>query len=57
MTRSVGIDLGTTYSAVAILRDTGEPEILPNRDGESITPSVVLFQSFDGRALLGRRTG
>jgi molecular chaperone DnaK (HSP70) len=49
MTRSVGIDLGTTYSAVAILRDTGEPEILPNRDGENITPSVVLFQSFGGR--------
>jgi len=49
MSRAVGIDLGTTYSAVAILRDTGEPEVLPNRDGENITPSVVLFQAFDGR--------
>lgn len=49
MGRTVGIDLGTTYSAVAILRETGEPEILPNRDGEDITPSVVLFQSYDGR--------
>lgn len=49
MSRAVGIDLGTTYSAVAILRDTGEPEVLANRDGENITPSVVLFQAFDGR--------
>ncbi|HEY4225761.1 MAG TPA: Hsp70 family protein [Pseudolysinimonas sp.] len=48
MTRAIGIDLGTTYSAVAILRDSGEVEILPNRDGEDITPSVVLFQSNGG---------
>lgn len=45
MSKAVGIDLGTTYSAVAILRETGEPEILPNRDGEDITPSVVLIQA------------
>lgn len=43
--RAVGIDLGTTYSAVAVLRQTGDPEILPNRDGEDITPSVVLIQA------------
>jgi molecular chaperone DnaK (HSP70) len=49
MSRAVGIDLGTTYSAVGILRDTGEAEILSNRDGEDITPSVVLFQEFDGK--------
>ncbi|UVJ38041.1 Hsp70 family protein [Arthrobacter sp. CJ23] len=49
MGRAIGIDLGTTYSAVAVLRPSGEPEILPNRDGEEITPSVVLFQNFDGR--------
>lgn len=49
MPRAVGIDLGTTYSAVALLSGTGDPKILPNRDGESITPSVVLFQAFDGR--------
>ncbi|GAB3404971.1 Hsp70 family protein [Flindersiella endophytica] len=40
---SVGIDLGTTYSAVARVGELGKPEILPNRDGENITPSVVLF--------------
>lgn len=45
MARAIGIDLGTTYSAVAILLDSGEVQILPNRDGEDITPSVVLFQA------------
>jgi len=44
MGRLVGIDLGTTYSAVAIVGTTGKPEIVPNREGERITPSVVLFQ-------------
>jgi Hsp70 protein len=41
--RSVGIDLGTTYSAVARMNAHGRPEVLANRDGENITPSVVLF--------------
>lgn len=45
MIRAVGIDLGTTYSAIAVLRESGDAEVLPNRDGENITPSVVLFQS------------
>ncbi|HEX9307636.1 MAG TPA: Hsp70 family protein, partial [Anaeromyxobacter sp.] len=36
----VGIDLGTTNSLVAILRD-GRPEIVPNRSGRRMTPSVV----------------
>jgi molecular chaperone DnaK len=40
---AVGIDLGTTYSAVAIMGPAGKPEILSNRDGERITPSVVFF--------------
>jgi molecular chaperone DnaK len=44
MARLIGIDLGTTYSAVAIVGTTGKPEIVPNREGERITPSVVLFQ-------------
>ncbi|NUU13756.1 Hsp70 family protein [Curtobacterium pusillum] len=49
MMSAVGIDLGTTYSAVAVLGDDGQPRILVNRDGDPITPSVVLFQSFDGQ--------
>jgi molecular chaperone DnaK len=44
MGRIIGIDLGTTYSAVAVMGSTGKPEIVPNREGERITPSVVLFQ-------------
>lgn len=41
--RTVGIDLGTTYSALAALNAVGQPEIIPNSDGERLTPSVVLF--------------
>ena len=39
----VGIDLGTTFSAVAAVNRYGRAEIIPNREGERITPSVVLF--------------
>ena len=46
MKTAIGIDLGTTYSAVAIMQD-GKPTILPNVEGQNITPSVVLFPSTD----------
>lgn len=39
---AIGIDLGTTYSAIAHVND-GEPELIPNREGERVTPSVLLF--------------
>jgi molecular chaperone DnaK len=39
----VGIDLGTTYSAIATLDERGQPTTLPNRDGDLLTPSAVLF--------------
>ncbi len=42
--RVVGIDLGTTFSAIATINKYGRPEILANRDGEEITPSVVMFE-------------
>lgn len=48
MSQAIGIDLGTTNSAVAVLKPTGKPEVLKNQEGEPITPSVVLFQDFDG---------
>lgn len=54
MTNFVGIDLGTTFSAVARLNSIGKPEIVPNSEGERITPSVVYFPSEDpGRPLIG----
>src|SRR5262249_49483924 len=48
----VGIDLGTTFSAIATLDDQGHPVTLPNRDGEMLTPSAVFLD--DGNAVVGR---
>ena len=45
---AIGIDLGTTNSAVSVVRPTGVPEVLRNKEGDTVTPSVVLFQSFGG---------
>ena len=47
MSNFVGIDLGTTFSAIARLNSIGKPEIVPNADGERITPSIVYFPSDD----------
>ncbi len=41
--KAVGIDLGTTFSAVAHIDAYGKPQIIPNSESERITPSVVLF--------------
>jgi molecular chaperone DnaK len=43
MSKIVGIDLGTTFSALAILNSIGKPEIVPNSDGDRLTPSVIFF--------------
>jgi molecular chaperone DnaK len=43
MGKAVGIDLGTTYSAVAYVDEFGKPVILKNADGQITTPSVVFF--------------
>ena len=41
MSAFVGIDLGTSYSCIAYIDNTGRPQVIPNKDGENITPSVV----------------
>jgi molecular chaperone DnaK len=45
----IGIDLGTTFSAVATLDETGRPSIVHNQEGQNITPSCV---SLDGPQLV-----
>ena len=49
---AVGIDLGTTFSAVACVGADGEPRILPNSSGEHTTPSVVAVAE-DGSVVCG----
>ena len=48
----IGIDLGTTRSAMAAIQD-GEPKILENNEGERITPSIVAFD--DEERLVGKQ--
>jgi molecular chaperone DnaK len=46
----IGIDLGTTYSAVATL-DQGRPVIIPSRAGARLTPSVIGFTAMGDRVV------
>lgn len=52
MGRIIGIDLGTTNSAVAVM-EGGQPVVIPNPEGARTTPSVVAF-SKDGERLVGQ---
>jgi len=47
----VGIDLGTTFSALAALNTIGKPEIVPNAEGERITPSAICFDEDDAQII------
>ncbi|TML39687.1 MAG: molecular chaperone DnaK [Actinobacteria bacterium] len=51
MAKTIGIDLGTTNSAMAVI-EGGEPTVIPNAEGGRTTPSVVAFPS-DGQRLVG----
>jgi molecular chaperone DnaK len=53
MAEYVGIDLGTTLSGLAHLKPDGNPEIVPNADGERLTPSVVYFDAHEDVKLVG----
>jgi molecular chaperone DnaK len=51
MAKTIGIDLGTTNSCMAVL-EGGEPTVIPNAEGGRTTPSVVAFTG-DGERLVG----
>jgi len=53
MAEYVGIDLGTTLSGLAYLKPDGNAEIVPNADGERLTPSVVYFDAHEDVKLVG----
>ena len=51
MAKIIGIDLGTTFSCVAIM-EAGKPVVIPNAEGERTTPSMVGFTK-TGERLVG----
>ncbi|MEN8262856.1 MAG: Hsp70 family protein, partial [Nitrospirota bacterium] len=52
MSKAIGIDLGTTNSAVAVVQN-GERVVIPNQEGSRTTPSVVAFTD-KGERLTGQ---
>ncbi len=48
----IGIDLGTTNSVVATVREDGTPQVIPNRAGQLLTPSIVAVAK-NGKRLVG----
>ncbi|MCA1847619.1 MAG: molecular chaperone DnaK, partial [Actinobacteria bacterium] len=53
MGKSIGIDLGTTNSCVAVL-EGGDPVVIASSEGERTTPSVVAFDKRSGERLVGQ---
>ncbi len=49
----LGIDLGTTFSAMAHINQHGMPEVIPNAEGKRTTPSVIYFAD-DGSIVVGQ---
>lgn len=52
MGKVIGIDLGTTFSCVAVM-EGGQPVVIPNAEGARTTPSVVAFTK-EGERLVGQ---
>lgn len=53
MERAIGIDLGTTFSAVAIVGDQHKARAIPNAEGSLTTPSIALW--YQGRFIVGQQ--
>ena len=51
---AIGLDLGTTFSCIGVYRNGGV-EVIPNRNGEKITPSIVIINN-DSNILVGEET-
>jgi molecular chaperone DnaK len=52
MGKIIGIDLGTTMSVVAVM-EGGQPKVIPNEEGERLTPSVVAWDDKGQQILVG----
>jgi len=52
MAKAIGIDLGTTFSCVAVM-EAGEPKVIPNAEGGRTTPSIVAVGK-GGERLVGQ---
>ena len=48
-----GIDLGTTYSAIAFIDEYGKAQVITNSDNDRVTPSVVFFEE-EGNIIVGK---
>ena len=51
MKKIIGIDLGTTNSVVSFM-EGGTPKVIPNKEGNNTTPSIVAFGK-DGKRMVG----
>ena len=52
MSIAVGIDLGSTFSVVSYAKTDGSVEVIPNSEGNRITPSVFAIDE-DGQIMVG----
>lgn len=53
MSIAIGIDLGTTFSCASIYRK-GRSELIPNTEGDRLTPSMVYFDPMNGEVSVGQ---
>lgn len=53
MNKTIGIDLGTTFCAIGHINNEGEPEVIPNKEGDKLTPSAV-WCSKEGNVVVGK---